>query len=412
MTRGPGHVALANVLCPLLICVASQAPVRGAAAGGEKARPSAGPATESTPARGAIQARIAVIIAGDLDCAPEVRALLDAQLADVTAGIDWSCQTDLDSDEPFLPTLRTGPDARVWVDLSPRDEARLTLRDEAENRYFVRRLPLARGLDEIGREEIAAVVRSATLAMLTGERGALTRAEAQAAVSQWPAATPRAAPPPVRAATAREATHVTPQTIELPRQRLSIEVGPAWSVQALARQIPAAQEAALTAALTGRHLSVWAELGYRLPVVYDGQPFGVRLTALSLRAGMAVWTSPDRPLRWGAGAGAVAKRIWFSPRDDATVEAAGNGFFDALAGRVFFALRYLVTERLALGVDVHCEIATADVHFDFRDQSGTTQRTVTQWPVQPGLGVVAAWRWGGARASEGQRSAGPNEGHP
>jgi hypothetical protein len=78
--------------------------------------------------------------------------VLASQLADITADVTWSCQPRFDADEPFRRVPRASLGARVWVDLSAVDEVRLTLENERENRFFLRRLPLSGGLNELGRD--------------------------------------------------------------------------------------------------------------------------------------------------------------------------------------------------------------------------------------------------------------------
>jgi hypothetical protein len=342
------------------------------------ARASRSGLAEDEPAR----ARIAITLAGEPDCAPALRAVLAAQLSDVAAAVTWSCQARFEADEPFRELAGAGVDVRVWIDLSPAREARVTLHDEHENRFFLRRLPLPAGVGEIEREEIGEVVRSGTIAVSTGAAGALSRAEARVAVSRWPAPTPPHAPP------ARAAPVVTPPP--------TFELGPSWTAHALARGLPFVQEVALAAALSPRsaRVSFWSEAGYRLPASYQGTSVGVRLTALALRAGVTWWTSRDR-LRLGLGAGVDVERVWFVPQGaGASVEPTAPDHFDTLAGRVLVALQLRASGRLVLRLDLLCDIATADVHYDVKGGSGMVQRALTQWPVQPGIGLAVTWRSG------------------
>jgi hypothetical protein len=396
-------------------------------------------AQAASPGLGA-PVRITVTVAGDPDCAPRLRAALAGQLADIAAEVHWSCEARFDAAEPFREGPRTDARARVWVDLSADDEARLILEDTRENRFFLRRLPVANGLDEIGREEIAQVVRSATIAVTTGEAGVLTRAEARVTASEWPAPAPRApsraAPMPAPGPSSR-ATPAPPPTAErvdvappatgrepredagpFPRRVQSstpegslaetpgsakpsvidgVEIGPTWTAQTLAGQIPVAQEIGLSLALAGwgGRVSFWTSAGFRLPAMYDDPNVGVRLTTLSVRAGMAVWTPRSRGVALGLGGGFGGERVWFSPRGNAiAVDPASPDRFDTFAGRVFLAVRLQASARLLLRFDLLCDLATADVHFDFRDVNGVTQRALTEWPLQPGLSLAAAWRWG------------------
>jgi hypothetical protein len=86
--------------------------------------------------------------------------------------------------------------ARAWITVPSRRLARLCFADPELQRYLVREVPLRDGLDELGRERIAQVVETATLALLQGAEG-LSRAEVRTAlrIHSRPPEEPPATPP-------------------------------------------------------------------------------------------------------------------------------------------------------------------------------------------------------------------------
>ncbi|MBN2193753.1 MAG: hypothetical protein JW751_13130 [Polyangiaceae bacterium] len=98
---------------------------------------------------------------------------------------------------------------RVWVELPAPNSALLLIAAPAAQRYVVRELPLQNALDEVGREQIAQVVQSSTLALLRGDQG-LDRDSMQRAL----AATANPSRPPTtnpsEGQSARAATRTAP----------------------------------------------------------------------------------------------------------------------------------------------------------------------------------------------------------
>ena len=107
------------------------------------------------------RAEITVVAAAP--CAPRLREVIADQLADVTTEVVWTCRDRLDPEDQFRQALPGGSALRVWIDLRMGAEARLTL--ERADRFVVRRIALANGLDELGREQIGQIVRFAALAV-------------------------------------------------------------------------------------------------------------------------------------------------------------------------------------------------------------------------------------------------------
>jgi hypothetical protein len=316
-------------------------------------------------------------------CAPELRDVIADQLADLATAIAWSCRDRFDPEAAFRPAPAGRSGLRAWIDLRVRSEARLTLGDEGSDRFVVRRIPLARGLDELGREEIGQIVRFATLAVRAGESETLTRTEARAAVAEWPASPPRPRDDAVR-------VEAVPR-----RSPPVVDIGAVWSLQAFSREIPLVHELALGAVVgsDSSPLSAWMEAAYRLPARDPADPVGVEIDAATLRLGLAIGQSGPRFASFGVAAGIGLQRISFTPIAVApSVDPAAAGTFWSGTARLSVAVALRVTARMTAGARVSGELAAADIHYDLRDASGATHRVMTPFRLEPGLAVGLTWR--------------------
>ena len=142
-------------------------------------------------------AALQIAIVADGDCPPALHDRIAEQLADIAERVSWSCLASFDAEDPFRAPAGAPVTLQIWVDVTPGLEARLMLRDLRADRFVVRRIPLPRGLDEIGREEIGQIVRAAALAVLAGPAETMNREQARAEISRWPRPRRRhsAAPP-------------------------------------------------------------------------------------------------------------------------------------------------------------------------------------------------------------------------
>jgi len=343
------------------------------------------------PARASDDTTMTVtIVSGDDRCAPRLRALLAEQLVGVASDLAWSCRSRFDPDEPFQPALPGRTRAvRIWVDVSSPEEARLTWGDQRVERFLLRRLPLAHGLDEVGREEIAQVVRAASLAFLEGAAETLTPAQARVAVASWeaPAAHARAAPP----------GEPSPAPARGPPAR--VVLGPSWSVRAFSREIPVVQELALSVVATPRGwwLSAWTEAGYRLRATYRAQPVGLELGAAAWRAGLTLAPRAvdlSRPsLSWRASAGLGVERVWFGSLDAApTFESARTRPFFAVLARVLLGVEARPLQHTVITLDLFCDLPTSEVHYDYRSDDGAAHRLLTAFALAPGISLGVGWR--------------------
>lgn len=410
---GGGRRSLSRATAALLAALAgaplaAAGPARAAVAGD-----SGGGGDRGPPRRAAV----AVSIVSDEPGAARLRDVLLEQLGGAGVAMEWQRMERFRPHEilspspaPSAPGLEPAIAVSVWIDLSAPAEARLYLKDARGDRFVVRRLLLPRGVDEIAREAIGHIVRSATLGVLAGSTPALTREEARAALEapppaeplpssapaaerrrppppEPPAPTPRAPPGPDAAAAARPAGGGA----------LAIEIGAAWAVQPFAPGIWSSHEASIAAALgpgAGRW-GVWLEAGHRLPVDFRGDAIGVGIDASSLRLGGTAERLSGTRLALRLGAGAGVERITFQPRAGAApVELAPRDSFLVPSARVFVGAAFRLATHAVLTLRLLCDIEAADVHYDIEDgaDGGEARRALTPFRLRPGLSLGAAWR--------------------
>jgi hypothetical protein len=340
----------------------------------------------AAPARG--ETSIAIVSPGV--CPPELRERIAEQIADVAADVAWSCLARFDEEAPFR-SADQNVGLQFWIDLTPATEARLMLRDGRSDRFVARRVPLPRGLDEIGREELGQIVRSALLAVRAGPGDTMTRAEARAEVARWPQPRPQrptVAPPPAPVAP------VTPAARPAGRP-LALRIGAFGSARAFASPLPVVAEVGLGLE-AGRWgpLGGWIEGAYQIPEQYDGSPLGVRLSAGTARAGLDVSGRLDRAgaVRARLGAGAGLTRTWFTPQEtSAAATPAPPGAFWYATGRVLAGIDARAAAHLVIGLMVFLDVVGTDVHYDLSQADGTTLRVLTPHRLQPGGALRVGW---------------------
>jgi hypothetical protein len=193
--------------------------------------------------------------------------------------------------------------ARVWVDLVAENQVTLYFVDAEWERILVRHVPIERGLDDVEREEIAQIVRSAVEALLGGATIGISREQARAELlPSEPEPVPKPAPAPkpdVPAAPAlRPAEPAAPPWVAEVGGFYEAEVyaGALWHGPGIVGGVATRDELSPGGRLT---------LQYRAPMLIEGDRFGARLQALALRAlARLAWARTGFVLVASAGAGA------------------------------------------------------------------------------------------------------------
>ena len=337
-------------------------------------------------------AEVQIAIVADGNCPAALRDRVAEQVADIADRVSWSCLESFDTEEPFRsPDVQPGT-LQIWVDVTPHTEARLTLRDVHADRFVVRRIPLPRGLDEIGREEIGQIVRSAALAVLAGPAETMNREQARAEISRWkqPATTVPSPQAPPKAPLTGEPDRPSPRAAGSTHL---LQISAMASARGFATSIPLVEEVGVAAAIVRPGtIGFWIEAAYQLPAQDSASPVGVKLDAVAVRGGLGVsfTLSPILAARLGAGGGFT--RTSFTPLGSGgavTIDPSGE-FFTAL-GRVFAGLDVRIGTSVVGGVAVSCDAVGEDVHYDLHQSDGTTQRVLTPFRLQPGVALQIGW---------------------
>lgn len=327
--------------------------------------------------------RVNVTLIGPDSARSGVREVIAELLAREGFALSWS------SGDSFLPqdlldskAEQDFPTIGVWIDLSSSAEARLYFRDSQADRFFIRSLPLAQTIDEIGKEEIGHIVASAVLALSQGSGQAMTRSEARAALRVQPAQDSESKMPP---ATTRP---------------LRLEIVAAGGAQLLAREIPVAGLLTLSAAVTrgprwgraGGGVGAWLDLGYQTSASYQGNAVGVALQSLSLRAGMHWEIERRRALVFRLGLGGGLDRVDFQPSGDAKlVDLTPGGAFFVPAVCFWGGIDIRLSEHFAVATRAFADVALMDVHYSVQSSSGANTRVLAPFAFRPGASLGMAF---------------------
>jgi len=149
---------------------------------------------------------VEVTAAGPPESLDAMARLLGELLERLAVTLRWVAQPRIVLDGVLVARAPTpGAVGAVWLDLSSREHVRIVLADAGGDRFLVRDLRLATGLDPVGREQVGHVVESAVAALLEGGTIGLSREAARSAAgvsAPAPAvvsAVPRAPAPVVHA---------------------------------------------------------------------------------------------------------------------------------------------------------------------------------------------------------------------
>ena len=328
-----------------------------------------------------------IAIVASPSCPPQLRERIAEQIADLADDVGWSCLSQIDEEGPFGGSVAGRERLEFWIDVTAGAEARILLHDGRSDRFVVRRVPLPRGLDEIGREEIGQIVRAALLAVRAGPDETLNRAEARAEVASW------AQPPPTRPQATPAAAAALGRAGGIAGRPFALEVTAFGAVRAFASPVLTVAEAGVGLQL-GRWGPVagWLEGAGQFPVDYEGSPVAVRLRALSLRAGLVVSGRLGDTLRSRLGAGAGLTRATFTPQaDDATATAAPPGAFTYATGRMLAGIDGRLGAHAIVGLTMFLDLIAADVHYDLKGVDGTSRRVLSPYRFQPGAALGIGW---------------------
>lgn len=335
-------------------------------------------ATVSSPRTAADEppTRAEITLMGDIGASVAVKEVVTELLVRERVSVVWIARTQFQPRDIFDRRVTWG--VAAWIDLSAMSEARLYFRDAGADRFFLRSLPLAQGIDEIAKEEIAHIVSNAVRALSQGSGEGLTRSEAREALHLQTAPEEETAPVPA----------------EVPlRFSLSALAG----AQLFAPDLPWVGKGTLSLAISRgprwnraeSSFGAWLDLGYQMSGRYRGSSVGADVQAVGARLGV-LWES-GRTLLLRTGLGAGADRVHYQPQGDGDhVALASASSFTVPVLSVWVGMDVRLLDWLALTSRISVDAALAKVHFDLNDSNGKSTRVLVPYPVLPAafLGVA------------------------
>jgi hypothetical protein len=345
------------------------------------------------PAPGAPRAVVTLVGAGEQTA--ELAALLRELLERDGVAVTLVPRTRFNPREVLV-----GGDAdasvAVFVDLSDPRTARLYFRGPRAERFLLRQVPLASGMDDVAREQLGQVIEAATTSLFASAAG-LSREQARVAIehenppAQRPV--PHAAPPaPARAPAVAPARAPAPASpgleprvgvrygFELPGGALDVRHGPGLEL-GLERRAALVIGGGLTLERSFAQAVRVAELQASQQV--DGARLG-------LRGGIRVATHHVFSLELAAGIDAARLEPGAARSAGVTPAAPSTHVTPVLRSEIRYELAF---SHWTLAALVLADIALQKTHFDLAS-GGTPQRLRSVSTLRPGAALALGWRFG------------------
>jgi hypothetical protein len=300
-------------------------------------------------------------------------------------------KTDIESEDRFEPDALLSQGAhdarvRVFVVLRGEHEARLYFRSPLGERFLLRKLALRSGLDEVGRELIAQVVETSTVALLHSSAG-ISRDEASASLSEE-----RAEAAPVKAVAA-PAPLTTAKAPTEPKAELAGALGGHGFLQWMDDQGPVVGygiEGALGVVLPSNWIVRGAVDGdYRMPQDHAAGAVRATTSSFALRAGAdAGKLFGVHALLLGLGAGLDFDHAAARSESSSVKPAAPS---DSTAPIFRGAIRYELYKRhFWVSAAVFTDLSAVHTHYDLAEGRAAV-RVADFWSVRPGILVTLGW---------------------
>jgi len=266
-----------------------------------------------------------------------------------------------------------GVAARVWIEVSPAGQARITIADERAQRFLAREAALPTWPDEVARETVAQMVESSVTALLENQRLGMSRAEANSVLA------------------ARDQRPAQPA-----RAQHWQSVGVFYQAQWFSPQIALAQGPGLlwqiALATRAGDLGLGASAQYALPQDEVSADVGTELQTVALRLGAGLRGPLGAKIRLGGWLGGGVDAVHVKPRQGqlgvATLTKARWTAVTVL--RAELRATYLLGKRLGLSLASSLEWDPVKRHYDVSGLDGKTA-LVDPYTVRPGLSLGLEW---------------------
>ena len=281
------------------------------------------------------------------------------------------------------PDATGGAPPRIWVDLVTVELARLYFADAHLGRYLVRDVPLRSGLDELGRERIAQVIETSTLALLSGE-AAMSREQFASSLQTLEASSP----PDTEVAP-------EPRPTESPRsQRTGPTLGVAyqsyWSGPELGLLHGPALRVGLRRDLARGAFLATLVVAPSFPQLHQERGVEVRVQSTALRLLLGTTSPLRRDWSWVAVGGGGVSLSQISPHvvdEDWSEKPARTNVTPWLQAELGVSWEL---SRLMLSTAFSSQLSLVDTHYD-HVRGNEPERLFTPWVWQPGGVVGLTW---------------------
>lgn len=310
-------------------------------------------------------------------------------LSDVIAELllRQNVQAQVESRDRFDPNVwldESSSDARSFAFVSVPDAhtAELYFRGPRGQRFMRRELSLRDGLDEVGRELIARVVETSTVALMNTEQG-VTREQARAELAKD--AAPAPAPPPAPAEAAPEEQPEPPEPVPLWRVLLGARALGHWTGDDLGARVAFGLEAGGRTRAGGFWLGArfTAELG--VPQALEAS--GIKANVLSAPLRLGVDAGTGFGLFLGLSTGFDIVSLDPDRSDDPALTLQRDSIELSAASRAELRYELPLSQALYLAFSALVDVPWRATRFDV-EQAGTLKHLATPWRVQPGVAIT------------------------
>lgn len=403
-----------NAIAAALACAVVAAGADGAAPAG----------TVAPPGGAGAAPLVEVVAAGGGTQAAALREVVTELLGRLPVRLAWSEETSVTPTRILArsrafdsapPTL-----ARVWIDLSEVDRAKIYIADARHDRFVARTVPLAPSRAEVGRETLAHVLESTVDALLAGRVVGVPRdlaareiADAAAPTPEVGGAAPAASPRPVRVAGAtdggdpaeapspaptraspRPRARSAPPGAATPGRGFELTYGAFYRAEVRAAALTIAHGPGVDIvwrARAGRHARADVRLAavYVAPFDWTGTPAGARLQGSTgwLELGVTPPLGGIIGVRIAGGVGVDVLRVTPVVPPAGTVTASPPFWKAAPLATLGVGVTFPLARTLGL---IASGGATADLagnHFDVERADGSRTTALSPYRVRPWLAL-------------------------